>query len=113
MHAKKFSELNDNRSSADRAQAFLRSWQETPPGGHIDFRVGFTSRGDAAIVITIGSLDHALTVREARVVADIIADAITKFPVESDGNGFAEMRSSILDVCKIAEADNGQAQTGR
>jgi hypothetical protein len=106
MRAKKFSELNDSRSPADRAQAFLRSWQATPPGGHIDFRVGFTSLGAAAIVITIGKLDHALTVREARVVADIIADAIAKCPVESDGNGFAEMRSSILDACKIAEANH-------
>jgi hypothetical protein len=106
MHAKKFSELNDSRSPADRAQAFLRSWQATTPGGHIDFRVGFTSLGAPAIVITMGSLDHALTVREARVVADIIADAIAKFSVESDGNGFAEMRASILEVCKIAEASH-------
>jgi hypothetical protein len=106
MRAKKFSELNDSRSAADRAHAFLRSWQATPPGGEIDFRVGFTSQGEAAVVITMGTLDHALTVREARVVANIIDDAIAKFPSETGGGGFAQMRSAILEACKIAEASH-------
>lgn len=100
--------IADKRHGADRAHAFIDAWRAVIDAGKpapLEIRLGEAVDGGAALLISLGGLEHVMTTREARILAEIVDNAIKRFPAQAADMAFAEMRDTIIDAANAADAE--------
>lgn len=97
--------ITDKRGAAERATAFFDAWLACLNGDRateFEIRIGITTEGEGAVLVTLGADAHAMRASEARITAGIILDAMTRFPDHS--GALVTLRLMLLDAAAHAEA---------
>lgn len=73
-------EMEVAASPKARVLAFLKAYENAPNDADVEIRTGKSEDGDPAIMVSIGSDNHALFAWEARKIADIMERVLNENP---------------------------------
>lgn len=91
-------------SAKKRVLTFIDDFRAASDDADIELRLGKTELGEGALVISIGSKFHALTVSEARKVADIFERAMNELPDDPESKTLPNMILMLRYGLKTIEA---------
>jgi hypothetical protein len=103
--AAKVRQMTAPASVAVRAQQFLEAFRDAPNDSDIEIRGGATERDEPALVINVNGSQHMLLTKEARVVANIMEEAMRAYPNDPEAGTLPNIIMGLRAAADQVERD--------